>query len=445
MHNGHLPSGWKIQRLDQISTIIDSLHKTPSYVPCGYPMIRVTDVKGGFLDTSNTLRVSQEVFAEFTKRYAPRKGDIVLSRVGTYGRASYVATEEPICLGQNTVVISPSLNSRFVHLCLESALLTSQIEKAVVGSTQKTISLKNICSLKVPLPPDSELEAIAHILGTLDDKIELNRQMNQTLEAMAQALFRSWFVDFDPVRAKSEGRQPVGMDAQTAALFPDSFEDSALGPIPKGWEVTDIGTEVEFLTGYAFKSKHFSESPLGVRLARGDNVKEGSFHWESKTRFWTLGTKEYERYFLKSGDVLIGMDGSKVGKNWVRVRECDLPCLLVQRVARLRQSSAIGPGFLWLLISHPGFRQYVEAVKTGTSIPHISGKQIKEFPFSRPPARDDCLFHKFKQQVAAFLKQQDANDMQNQTLSGLRDALLPKLLSGEIRVKDAETFVEKST
>jgi hypothetical protein len=171
-------------------------------------MVRVTDVQGGFLDLSKTLRVSEEVFHEFTRRYAPKKGDMVFSRVGSYGNVSYARTDTPFCLGQNTALISPHINGRFLHLFLQSAEARWQIEQVVVGSTQKTISLKSISALQIPIPPPDELEAIAAVLGALDDKIELNRRMNATLEAMARALFQSWFVDFDPVRAKLDGRPP---------------------------------------------------------------------------------------------------------------------------------------------------------------------------------------------------------------------------------------------
>jgi type I restriction enzyme S subunit len=219
--------------LDEIALIIDSLHKTPTYSESGFPMIRVTDVKGGFLNLENTLRVDESIFIEFTRRYRPKRGDIVFSRVGSYGNASYVNINEPFCLGQNTALISPKVNSRFLHYALQSPPVRSQIENTVVGSTQKTISLANISALRIPVPSTLEMEQVANILGALDDKIELNRRMNHTLEGMARALFKSWFVDFDPVRAKLEGRSTT-LPPDLDALFPDSFEDSELGKIPAG-------------------------------------------------------------------------------------------------------------------------------------------------------------------------------------------------------------------
>jgi type I restriction enzyme S subunit len=130
------------------------------------------------------------------------------------------------------------------------------LESHATGSTFKEISGSIVKSIKVPVPPLLEQKAIARILSSLDDKIELNQQMNRTLEAQARAIFKSWFVDFDPVRAKMEGRQPVGMDAATTELFPDAFEESELGMIPKGWEVSTIGESVQVFGGSTPSTKN---------------------------------------------------------------------------------------------------------------------------------------------------------------------------------------------
>jgi type I restriction enzyme S subunit len=152
------------------------------------------------------------------------------------------------------------------------------------------------------------------------------------------------------------------------------------------WKETTIGEHVELATGEAFQSARFGTIPdSGTLLARGDNVKEGEFEWGEKARYWPELTPDLERHLLREGDVLLGMDGSKVGKNWVRVRQKDLPCLLVQRVARLRAKRTMDQGFLRYLIGNPRFRDYVAQVRTGTSIPHISGGQIKSYEILLPP------------------------------------------------------------
>jgi type I restriction enzyme, S subunit len=151
------------------------------------------------------------------------------------------------------------------------------------------------------------------------------------------------------------------------------------------WQVARLGDHVEMLFGFAFKSAGFTTESGAIRLVRGDNITEGQLRWGEKTRRWPCVTSELERYLLRDGDVVIGMDGSKVGRNWARIRTSDLPLLLVQRVARLRPRSTLASGFIPLLIGSAAFRRHVDAVKTGSSIPHISGKQIGEFEFLLPP------------------------------------------------------------
>lgn len=324
------------------------------------------------------------------------------------------------------------------------------------------VSLADQKNFLLTFPPVEVQHAIASILGTLDDKIELNRRMNETLESMARALFKSWFVDFDPVidnalaagnpipeplSARAETRRALGpqrkpLPKNIQKLFPNAFVfTDEMGWIPDGWEVDSLGNHIDLLTGPAFKSNDFSDD--GVRLARGDNVKEGRFQWESKTRFWPAITDELQRYSLCNGDVLIGMDGSKVGKNWVRVGKSDLPCLLVQRVACLRPNGSVGSGYLEVLIGGETFKGYVNNVKTGTSIPHISGGQIKKLPLVAPNDEGQT-FRLFEEQIEGSCLQRDAMKSNSIVLAKLRDTLLPKLLSGELRIPEAEKLAAGS-
>jgi type I restriction enzyme S subunit len=151
------------------------------------------------------------------------------------------------------------------------------IARHAVGATMPNLNTSILSALPFVVPPLDEQKDIAHILGTLDDKIELNQQMNRTLEGIARSLFKSWFIDFDPVRAKLDGRQPAGMDAETAALFPDSFENSPLGKIPKGWEVATIEDIAAHIAMGPFGSRIKSDNfvPFGVPVIRGNNLKDG--------------------------------------------------------------------------------------------------------------------------------------------------------------------------
>lgn len=155
--------------------------------------------------------------------------------------------------------------------------------------------------------------------------------------------------------------------------------------IPKKWMDDQLGNVCDVLTGFPFKSSHFSKKEENIKLVRGDNVKERKLVWGDKARYWDSVTDDLKKYLLKEGDVLIGMDGSKVGKNFAKVKRSDLPLLLVQRVACLRAKESISQDFIVYLIMNKKFSNYVDVIKTGTSIPHISSKQIQEYPIVLPP------------------------------------------------------------
>ena len=420
-----LPDSWEVRRLDEVATIIDSLHKTPSYSDVGGAMVRVTDVQGGFLDLSKTLRVTEEVFQEFTRRYAPKKGDMVISRVGSYGNVSYARTDTPFCLGQNTALISPRINGRFLHLFLQSAEARWQIEQVVVGSTQKTISLKSINALQIPIPPPDELEAIAAVLGALDDKIELNRRMNATLEAMARALFQSWFVDFDPVRAKLDGRPPAALDPATAAFFPDSFQDSEAGHIPKGWAIQPVGEVVDCVGG-------------------GTPSTAEPKYWEGGTHHWTT-PKDFSSLQVP---VLLDTDRKLTDAGIAKISSGLLPAgtlLLSSRapvgyLAIAAMPVAINQGFIALKCNNRASNFFmlnwcqtnmaeIESRATGTTFAEISKQNFRPIRVVLPPKE---LMAAFTDKVAPLYAQITANLHQSRTLATLRDTLLPKLLSGEI-------------
>ena len=331
-------------------------------------------------------------------------------------------------------------NERFAYYLLK----TFDFKRYNSGSAQPSLNRNYIHPIRIDVPPLSEQKAIAHILGTLDDKIELNRRMNETLEAMARATFKSWFVDFDPVRAKMDGRKPAGMDNATAALFPDRFEDSQYGRIPRSWKISTLGDEVDLLTGFPFKSKEYTDSDNSVRLVRGDNIVQSRLRWQNVKRWPVRLLDGLDRYQLVSGDVVLAMDRPwiEAGLKYAWISDHDMPCLLVQRVARLRsREDRIGGSFLRLLIGSPQFTQYVLAIQTGTAVPHISGTQIKSFAFSRPPFNDEALLRRFEDMLEPILEKHDRNEGESQRLSTIRDTLLPKLLSGEIRVSEAEQTV----
>ncbi|MBX9636044.1 MAG: restriction endonuclease subunit S [Nitrosomonas sp.] len=170
---GMIPEDWNVEVLADKSKIVDSLHRTPKFSLDGYPMVRVTDIKPGNLNLKGTLKVNEAVYSEFTRNYKPKRGDIVLSRVGSYGVSSYVETDEPFCLGQNTVVVESKIPARYLYFVLNSKNIREQIENESYGSGYKSLSLKNIKELFIPFPQTkAEQTAIANALSDADALIQ---------------------------------------------------------------------------------------------------------------------------------------------------------------------------------------------------------------------------------------------------------------------------------
>ncbi|WP_348707967.1 restriction endonuclease subunit S [uncultured Pseudoalteromonas sp.] len=173
---GEIPEDWEITKVKNVASVIDSLHKTPSFSEAGFSMVRVADIKTGNLNLEKTLKVNKSVFEDFTRNYIPKKGDIVLSRVGSYGVSSYVETDEPFCIGQNTVVINSKISSKYLYYILNSPSTRTQIEDGSYGSGYKSLSLRYINELKLPLPIEEEQTAIATILSDMDSEIQTLEQ-----------------------------------------------------------------------------------------------------------------------------------------------------------------------------------------------------------------------------------------------------------------------------
>lgn len=420
---------WRVCRLDEVADIIDSLHKTPIYSETGRAMVRVTDVQGGFLDVSKTLRVTEEVFQEFTRRYAPKRGDIVFSRVGSYGNASYANTDVPFCLGQNTALLVPRINGRFLHLFLQSAEAREQIEQLVVGSTQKTISLKSISALQVPIPPAVELQAIADILGTLDDKIELNRRMNETLEAMARALFKSWFVDFEPVRAKAEGRD-TGLPKHIADLFPDSFEDSELGEIPRGWRVGTLGDVAEHPRRGVQSNRLAPDAPY-IGLEHMPRRSIALWEWD------VADGLESNKFEFRKGEILFGKLRPYFHK--VGVAPVDGVCSTDIVVVSPRTPQWFA--FVLGILSSDEFVEHTNGSSTGTKMPRTSWTEMARYNIALAP---DPVARAFTNLLQPVTDRINACIHESRTAVTVRDTLLPKLISGELRIRSERKFIEVS-
>ncbi len=292
------------------------------------------------------------------------------------------------------------------------------------GSAQPSLNRNYIYGMQLHVPGRLEQECIVEALQAFDDRIKLLRQTNATLESIAQVLFRSWFIDFDPVRAKAEGREPEGIDIETAALFPDSFEDSALGWIPKRWTIRSLDSFATYLNGLALQ-KFPPESEIEylpvIKIAQ---LRAGSTAGSDRA-----SAHLKPEYVVHDGDVLFSWSGSLEVEFW-----CGGDGALNQHLFKVN-SSELPKWFYYLATRHflPGFREI--AAHKATTMGHIQRKHLTEARLAIPPVE---LINKLGRFVAPIIERRITNSLQARELASIRDALLPRLISGKLRVPEAE-------
>lgn len=400
--------------------------------PKGVRFLRITDIVGNGINWKDVPFCIAD--NETKQKYKLYHDDIVIARTGaTTGYSAYIK-QPPESVFASYLVrlrVNKSNNSRFVSYLLKSEYFWDHM-RGVLGdkSAQPNASASTMAQAILPRPPLPTQRAIAHILGTLDDKIELLRSINETLEAMARALFKSWFVDFDPVRKKAEG-QPTGLPPEIDALFPDSFENSELGEIPRGWKVEPLSKWFGFLPGYAFKSKDWQES--GVPVIKIGSVKPGFVDLSQVSFVSTTVATEAYRYRLKTADLVIGMTGYVGEVGLVPITD-NLP-LLNQRVGKflLNKDGTAELGFLYCLTRRNEFKISVETHSHGTAQANVSADGIMSIKAVFPSKPIYAIFNK---ECQALLNQLILNKHEMAILERTRDSLLPKLISGDLELSD---------
>jgi type I restriction enzyme S subunit len=291
--------------------------KAENFTTSGVPVIKGGNLGGTYLDESKFDYLRQEKADELSSSKA-RRLDLVITHRGTLGQvglipetsrfSEYVVSQSQLKMSFDHRLVDPYFVYYFFKSPLGQERLLSNTSQ--VGVPAIAQALTTLRQLKIPLPSLFAQRAVTQILRSLDDRITLLRETNSTLEAIAQALFKSWFVDFDPVHAKMQGLAPEGIDEATAALFPDSFEESALGPVPKGWCVTSIYDVAKVIYGAPFASKQFKPLPPGKPLVRIRDLKDerpGVYTEEMHPK----------GYLIQPGDITVGMDGEFRAYLWL--------------------------------------------------------------------------------------------------------------------------------
>jgi type I restriction enzyme S subunit len=444
--------GWTLRSVDELKAPTNgaiaigpfgSRMKSECYVSSGVPVIRGNNIGDTREFVGEMVYITPELANQLGNAIV-HADDLVFPHRGAIGQVGIVPRNNTERYALSSSLMKLTCDRRqveplFLFYFFRSADGQHELLKnaSTVGTPGIGQPLSSLRSIKVSLPPLPEQKAIAHILGTLDDKIELNRRMNATLEAMARALFQSWFVDFDPVRAKLDGRPPAGLDDTTAALFPAHFQDSPLGPIPQGWEVCSLANKIELLSG-------------GTPKTSEPDYWDGDIPWysvkdaPSETDVWVVQTERHvtklgiansATQILPEGTTIISARGT-VGK----LALVGTPMAMNQSCYGVRGVKGYGNFFTYFAL-----RQATNDLQQrthGTVFDTITRQTFETLDWIFPPAN---LTTAFDHTVAPLLVQLRANLHQSRTLATLRDTLLPKLLSGELRVADINELAHSSS
>ncbi|BDI53725.1 restriction endonuclease subunit S [Escherichia coli] len=441
-------SKFQLILLDNVAEVIDSRHKTPNYTETGYPMVRVVDIKNGELDLKNTKRVTKDIYEDFSKGRSPQIGDLIISRVGSYGNISYVSKNEKFCLGQNTAFIIPNEKNSYLYYALISPFVQQQINDMAVGAVQKTISLKSIKNLKIPYPELNIRNIISKKLRVIDNRISTNDKINQTLEKMSQTLFKSWFVDFDPVidnaldagnpipetlQSRTELRQKVRnstdfkpLPAEIRSLFPSEFEETELGWVPKGWTLKSVAKSININPSLKLpKNKIAKYVDMKSLPTQGYSISDiiekpysGGAKFQNNDTLFARITPCLENGktgfvdFLDEKETAFGSTEFIVMRGTPQVHYLYVACLARESNFRLHAIQNMIGSSGRQRVQNSCFDSFYIAIPTPAVMSLFSGK------------------------VSSYFDKMYFCNLENKSLTALRDTLLPKLISGELSLED---------
>ena len=403
-----------------------------------FALIRSQNIYNDGFHHNGVTYLTQEHAAELANAEVTAR-DVLLNITGdSVARSCQVDPDIlPARVNQHVAIIRPDptvLWPRFLRYALISPTMQAEmLSLAGAGATRNALTKGMIESFNVPAPKDvHEQRAIAHILGTLDDKIELNRRMNETLEAMVRALFKSWFVDFDPVRAKAEGRDP-GIPKPLADLFPGRLVDSELGEIPEGWAVKPLRDLTDYLSrgiGPAYIETG------GICVLNQKCIRDRRIDF-AKARLHDEEKKPTDGRLLQRLDVLVNSTGVGTLGRAAQLWHVPEPAIVDSHVSVLRAAPGVDPWFFGVGLT--GREGEIEALGEGsTGQTELSRLRLGNLACLAPPSEIQMQFGFAAERLLGRLSNAQ---QESETMGVLRDALLPKLISGELRVKDAARFV----
>lgn len=423
-----MQSDWATVRLDSLGRIVTG--KTPSTSDADnfggtLPFLTPSDFADGHRRVVTARTLSQKGLSTVKGCLVPR--GVAVSCIGwQMGKA--VLVDEPTVTNQqiNTIVPDETIVNRAYLFYALTSIRSKIFELGATSTRTPIVNKSTFGSIEIMLPPIAWQRSIAEVLGAVDDRIDLLRQNNATLECIAQALFKSWFIDFDPVRAKAEGSEPEGMDAGTAALFPAEFEESALGLIPEGWRASKAGDVFRITMGQSPPGETYNQEGAGVPFYQGR--ADFGFRFPAVRVFCTAPTRH-----AREGDVLVSVR-APVGDVNVALESC--------AVGRGVAAVGLDDARSFALYSMKALRErFAQYESHGTVFGSISKKQFEALPCVIPSPE---VLAAFSSTAGALDDRVRVNELQVRSLTELRDSLLPRLISGKLRLPEAQTQLEEA-
>ncbi len=426
-HSAPLPNGWTMLSLESVCKKITSggtpSRKYPEFYEGGtIPWVKTKELNDSWIyDTEE--HITDKALNTSSAKLLPRN-TILLAMYGATVAQLGILANKMACNQASCALIADEEKAHFrflFYLLLEHRKV---IKSLSVGAAQQNLSAKQIKQFSFGFPLFAEQRAIAHILGSLDNKIELNRQMAQTLESIARAIFKSWFVDFDPVKAKMEGKQPEGMTEEIAALFPDRLVDSELGMIPEGWSPIPLSKMANFLNGLALQKY----PPIGkddLPVLKIAQLRSGKLDYDK------LASNEIsDKYIVSEGDLIFSWSGSLIVDVWAGPK-----CALNQHLFKVTPEKWATKGLLWVAIhEHIDNFRAIAAAKAVT-MGHIKRSHLNEAMVILPSIEK---VQNISGVLDILIQGSTTLKAESNTLINLRDTLLPQLISGKIRVNQPE-------
>jgi len=414
------------------------------HVDGGLPILRVANLRGDRIDTSDVMRVDPEIEKKY-KRSRIQENDVLVSLVGSMGQVAIAGKEVEGWNVARAVGIIPATDrhhAEWIRYSLQSREAQQFIADHANTTVQATFNLRDLSRLPIPYPDEGARKDILSILTAVDDKIELNRRMSATLEEMVRALYRSWFVDFDPVHARALGQPPAHMDPTTAALFPDSFGPDGL---PKGWEREPLAKHVRATRGLSYKGKHLCGSGEGVPLHNLNSIFEGGGYKDEGAKYYDGDFKP--RHEIRPGDLIVANTEQSFGLELIG-HAALVPSwfgpsgIFSQHLYKIeiRPGSPLSKEWVYLALSIAPLGVEIRGFSNGTTVNMLPADAFEIPETAIPPA---AIVEKMNEIVRPAFAQQERLREEARTLAALRDALLPRLMSGELRIRDAEKRVEE--